>query len=153
MLQTKQQYVYEVIAGIGFGFVLTSLLTLIPVVVEKRDMPIVIGAITQIRVLGGTIGLAISMAILNGFVKGRLSVLLGAEEAALIGQSLQGIEGLTAGQQYAVREIFAKGYRRQMQVLAGFSGCVVVTCALMWERRPRRVFVEESDMGRDGLES
>jgi len=40
--------------GIGFGFVLTSLLGLIPIVIQKKDIPVVIGAVTQVRVLGGT---------------------------------------------------------------------------------------------------
>lgn len=50
----KQQYGYEFIMGIGFGFVLTSLLGLIPIVIQKKDIPVVIGAVTQVRVLGGT---------------------------------------------------------------------------------------------------
>jgi len=50
----RQQYGFEIIMGIGFGLVLTSLLGLIPIVVNKKDIPVVIGAITQVRVLGGT---------------------------------------------------------------------------------------------------
>lgn len=50
----KQQYGFEIIMGIGFGLVLTSLLGLIPIAVNKKDMPVVIGAVTQVRVLGGT---------------------------------------------------------------------------------------------------
>jgi hypothetical protein len=39
----KTQYVFKVIMGLGFGLVLTSLLTLIPLVVKKSDIPVVIG--------------------------------------------------------------------------------------------------------------
>jgi hypothetical protein len=35
----KVQYAYEVLMGLGFGLVLSSLLTLIPFVVDKKDMP------------------------------------------------------------------------------------------------------------------
>jgi hypothetical protein len=35
----KIQYAYEVLMGLGFGLVLSSLLTLIPFVVDKKDMP------------------------------------------------------------------------------------------------------------------
>ena len=45
----KRQYAFEVMMGLGFGLVLTSLLTLIPLVVKKDDMPIVIAAVTQVR--------------------------------------------------------------------------------------------------------
>ena len=62
--------------GLGFGFGLSSLLTLVPMVVSKQDIgkgylpigkvarlntniAVAMGAITQVRVLGGTVGLAI----------------------------------------------------------------------------------------------
>ena len=50
----KQQYGFEILMGIGFGLVLTSLLGLIPIAIDKKDIPVVIGAVTQVRVLGGT---------------------------------------------------------------------------------------------------
>jgi hypothetical protein len=80
--QTKtppSQYGFEVIMGIGFGMGLTTLLTFARSVVEEKHMgkfqpngrinynrcfikyipAVTMGAITQIRVLGGTISLAI----------------------------------------------------------------------------------------------
>jgi len=54
-----QQYGYEVIMGLGFGLGLSTLLTLAPLVVEDRDLAVTMGALTQVRVLGGTITLAI----------------------------------------------------------------------------------------------
>lgn len=70
------QYGYEVLMGFGFGLGLSSLLVLVPMVVSKQDIgkvhlpmgenpaltfvtAVAMGAITQIRVLGGTVGLAI----------------------------------------------------------------------------------------------
>lgn len=138
MLEQRKQYGFEVIAGVGFGLVLTSLLTLIPLVVEVKDMPVVIGAVTQVRVLGGTIGLAISTTVLNGFVKQRLQAFLSLEEANSVGDSLQEIRKLTRDQQTSVRGIFAEGYQRQMYMLTGFSGLVFMSSLLMWERKPRR---------------
>lgn len=71
-------YGYEVLMGFGFGMGLVSLLIFTPMVVSRADMgktvspnfmgpqrlthyvtAVAMGAITQIRVLGGTIGLAI----------------------------------------------------------------------------------------------
>jgi hypothetical protein len=37
----KIQYAYEVFMGLGFGLVLSSLLTFIPLVVDKKDTPVV----------------------------------------------------------------------------------------------------------------
>ncbi|EON97493.1 putative mfs multidrug transporter protein [Phaeoacremonium minimum UCRPA7] len=55
----KQMYGYEVIMGFSFGTVLVTLLMFVPLVIPREDMAVAMGAITQIRVLGGTIGLAI----------------------------------------------------------------------------------------------
>ena len=74
------QYGYEVLMGFGFGLSLSSLLVLVPMVVSKQDIgkvylpmetipilmidvAVAMGAITQIRVLGGTVGLAIWYSI------------------------------------------------------------------------------------------
>ena len=143
LVEQKQQYAYEVIMGLGFGLVLTSLLGLIPLVVSKKDMPVVIGAVTQFRVLGGTIGLAISTTVLNSFVKNKLPTMLSPAEIAGIGNSLSEIAKLTVEQQEFVRRTFAEGYARQIWVTAGFSGLVVVSSFLMWERKPRRHHIGE----------
>lgn len=47
-----------------------------------------IGAITQVRVLGGTIGLAISTTSLRSYVKVKLKEQLNTVHIALIAQSL-----------------------------------------------------------------
>ena len=134
----KQQYAYETIMGLGFGLVLSSLLTLIPLVVNKKDMPVLIGAVTQVRVLGGTIGLAISSVVLNSFVSKALAAKLSPEQIAAIGESLNGIEDLSQELQGFARTTFAAGYNRQTMVLTAFSAAVLVSCGLMWERVPRR---------------
>jgi hypothetical protein len=135
----KKQYAYEVLMGVGFGLVLSSLLTFIPLVVEKRDMPVMIGAVTQVRVLGGTIGLAISTVVLNSYVKSALAAQLNSEEIAGISQSLSAIRKLTMEQQLFVRKTFAEGYNRQTRITVVFSAAVVLSCLLMVERRPRRL--------------
>ncbi|KAK2796804.1 hypothetical protein FQN51_009028 [Onygenales sp. PD_10] len=45
-----QQYGYEVIMGLGFGMTLSTILTLAPLVIKEPDL--VMGALTQVRVLG-----------------------------------------------------------------------------------------------------
>ena len=74
----NQMYGYEVLMGFGFGMGLVSLLIFMPIVVTRADLGemrpplslrrltselnslgVGMGSVTQIRVLGGTIGLAI----------------------------------------------------------------------------------------------
>ena len=45
--------------GLGFGLGLSTLLTLARLVVDEVNLAVTMGALTQVRVLGGTISLAI----------------------------------------------------------------------------------------------
>jgi hypothetical protein len=53
---TAHTYGYEAIMGLDFGLSLSVVLVMVPLFVEKKDMAGAMGALTQIRVLGGTIG-------------------------------------------------------------------------------------------------
>lgn len=53
-----QQYEYEVIMGLGFGLGPSTILTLAPLVAKNQDLAVIMGALTQVRELGGMIALA-----------------------------------------------------------------------------------------------
>ncbi|KAI4159145.1 MAG: hypothetical protein LQ342_006849 [Letrouitia transgressa] len=133
------QYGYEVIMGFGFGFGLATLLTMVPLVVKKEDMPVAMGAITQVRVLGGTIGLAICTAVLNEHVRSQLTSVLPPLQITNILQSVSSISRLDATAEKAVRQVFAEGYSQQMRIMTYFSAVVFLVSLLVWERQPRRV--------------
>jgi hypothetical protein len=97
------------------------------------------GAVTQVRVLGGTIGLAISTVVLNSYVKSALSSQLTPDQIAGIAESLSELGELSKEQQIFVRQTFAEGYNRQTRITLVFSAAVLLTCGLMVERRPRRL--------------
>lgn len=97
------------------------------------------GAITQIRVLGGTIGLAICTAVLNQHVRHGLTTALSPQQVTNILQSVSSISDLDAITEKAVRRVFAEGYSQQMRIMTGFSGVAFLASLLAWERRPRKV--------------
>lgn len=97
------------------------------------------GAITQIRVLGGTIGLAICTAVLNQHVRHGLAVVLSPHQIASILLSVSSTSDLDATSEKAVRRVFAEGYNQQMRIMTGFSAVAFLGSLLAWERRPRRV--------------
>ncbi|RFU74580.1 mfs-type transporter [Trichoderma arundinaceum] len=132
------QYGYEVIMGVGFGMGLTTLLTFARVVVPEKHLAVMMGAITQIRVLGGAISLAICATILNNHLRPKLQSLLGPEEAALILDSLQAIEKLNTTQQAQVRRAFAEGYHLQNIFMAAMTGLGLITSLFLWEKVPRK---------------
>ncbi|GKU09326.1 mfs-type transporter [Fusarium langsethiae] len=55
---TNAQYGYEVLMGIGFGLGLTTVLTFARIVVSETNQSVMMGALTPIRVLGGTVCLS-----------------------------------------------------------------------------------------------
>ncbi|KAI0888580.1 drug resistance transporter EmrB/QacA subfamily [Annulohypoxylon maeteangense] len=133
----KAMYGYEVIMGFGFGMSLVSLLIFTPMVVKRSDMAVAMGAITQIRVLGGTIGLAISSTILNNHLSSDLPTLLSPTDIQQISDSVQYINTLPDATRDAVRQVFADGYSSQLRVMMYFSAVVWIFAATLWERKLR----------------
>ncbi|KAG2012349.1 hypothetical protein GB937_007178, partial [Aspergillus fischeri] len=139
--QTKvppSQYGFEVIMGIGFGLGLTTILTFARAVAEEKHIAVVMGAITQIRVLGGTISLAICATILNNHVKPRIQSIVSPEQAQAIYNSLSAIQDLTPSQQAAVKKAFAEGYNLQNVFLTALTALGLITACFLWEKHPRK---------------
>ncbi|KAK8119284.1 major facilitator superfamily transporter [Apiospora kogelbergensis] len=133
-------YGYEVLMGFGFGMGLVSLLIYAPLVVDREDLAVTMGAITQVRVLGGTIGLAISATILNNHLASRLPSLLTSSEMQQVSQSLSFVSSLPDATRDAVREVFAEGYNTQMRAMLYFSAATWLCAAvLLWEKRLRTI--------------
>lgn len=97
------------------------------------------GAITQIRVLGGIIGLAICTAVQNEHVRHGLTLVLSPQQITGVLQSVSSISNLDASAEKAVRRVFAEGYNQQMRIMTYFSAVVFLVSLLTWERRPRRI--------------
>ena len=99
------------------------------------------GAITQVRVLGGTIGLAICTAVLNAHVRKGLAILsLSPEQTTAVLQSVSSISDLEdPAVEKAVRKVFGEAYNQQMRIMTYFSAVVFLAALLTWERQPRRI--------------
>ncbi|KZF22095.1 drug resistance transporter EmrB/QacA subfamily [Xylona heveae TC161] len=135
----KSQYGFEVLMGIGFGLGLATLLTFARAVVSEANLAVMMGAVTQVRVLGGTISLAVCATILNNYLASHLESIISPEQVKVVTKSLSTIQDLTPDQQFAVRRAFAAGYNKQnifMTVLTAFG---LITSLFLWERHPRKV--------------
>lgn len=160
------QYGYQVIMGCGFGLNLSTVLMMVPLVVKQQDMreisppsgnpncrtcvmadrpclAVMMGAATQIRVLGGTIGLAICSALLSNYVASHTSDLLSPREQAALLKSSQSIWDLPLGLQTQVREVYATGYSQQMRVMLYFCIVSLLSLTLLAEWPPRRLRTTE----------
>lgn len=74
-----RQYGYLFLAGWGCGITNLILSLMTPFATEKRDHAVAIGAITQFRIMGGAMGLAIATAIQHGYLRSHLSRFLGGD--------------------------------------------------------------------------
>ncbi|KAJ4117611.1 hypothetical protein NW768_010978 [Fusarium equiseti] len=132
-----EQYGYEVLMGIGFGLGLTTVLTFARIVVSEANLSVMMGALTQIRVLGGTVSLAICATILNNHLKPKLADIVSAEQAAAIFDSVSAIENLNPSQQLAVRKAFAEGYNMQNIFMTAMAAAGLIASLFLWEKNPR----------------
>jgi small neutral amino acid transporter SnatA (MarC family) len=93
------------------------------------------GTVSQFRIMGGAIVLAIATSVFNGYTKPRISALLPAEQTAAVFQSATAIAALPPSAQFAVRSTFAHGFNLQMIVLCAFAAAQIPASLLMWKRK------------------
>ena len=146
------QYGFEVLAAIGIGSNIVVLLLMTPAVLEDRDRgrPISIscggkklivriaigtGAITQFRVMGGTIGLAIVASVLDGWLRSRLPLVLSPQQIDNVLRSAGAIRRFEPAVQDAVRVIFAQGFNLQFRILIGFTVAQFPVTLLIWQKK------------------
>ncbi|KAL9118698.1 MAG: hypothetical protein Q9187_004755 [Circinaria calcarea] len=147
------EYVFEALMGLGFGFSLSTLLLMTPHVVKSKDIgeyrfprspryqvidfsaAVANGAITQIRVLGGIIGLSTCSTVLISRIKSGLATTLSSGQLTNLLQSTQTIKALPPHLQDSVKSMYASAYAEQMRIMIGLSAAVVVASLMTWEKK------------------
>ncbi|KAK8042373.1 hypothetical protein PG994_012856 [Apiospora phragmitis] len=131
-------YGYEVLMGFGFGMGLISLIIYAPLVADREYLAVTMGAITQIRVLGGTIGLACDDPQQPPGLA--LAAAPHPLEMQQVAQSLSFVNSLPDATRDAVRQVFVDGYNSQMRAMLYFSAATWLCAALLlWEKNLRTV--------------
>lgn len=97
------------------------------------------GAITQVRIMGAVICLAIVTAAFGGFTRSRLADILSDSQVNSVFSSAGAIASLPPNTQVNVRAIFSDGYDLQVKILAGFAGGQLLSALLVWRKDQIRV--------------
>lgn len=97
------------------------------------------GAASQFRQMGGSIGIAIVTAVFNSYVTSPLSNLTGTSDLTAVEGLGQYLGDLQASTQNEVRLILGQGYNRQMLVLCGLAAAQIPAGFLLWRRDQIRV--------------
>ncbi|EDO01118.1 hypothetical protein SS1G_03592 [Sclerotinia sclerotiorum 1980 UF-70] len=103
------------------------------------DTTVALGGVTQMRILGGAIGVAIATSLLNNTVISTLADIIPAETVSHLLQNLSSMSSLSSHDQVVVQSAFAHGYHKQLAMILGFCAAEVLSIGLMWERTPRRL--------------
>lgn len=97
---------------------------------------VTMGAITQVRVLGGTIGVAVAHAILNGQVRRDLREVLGEKMLAALLRSAAEIEQMTDEQALATRECYGIAFNAQARIMMYFTAASLLVTLFAFRKRP-----------------
>lgn len=142
---------FQVFVGLGFGLAVssTSLLAVIECEVEdygalSRSLSwpshmrltraaVAQGIMAEARILGGSIGIAASTAILGGTERRELSDV----STAMLASLQFGEDGLTAAQDLHIRLAYAHAFQEMMWVAAIVSCVGFVLAAGVWQRERR----------------
>jgi hypothetical protein len=127
-------YAYEAISAAGIGFTFGILVLSTPFMVPGPDLAVATGALIQFRFLGGAIGLSIASSIMNSMLKSNLKGILPPEVLEHLLNDVGFIKSLGVDVQEIVREVFAKIYRKQFQVMIGFAAVQIPATALMLKK-------------------
>ncbi|KAF5984660.1 major facilitator family transporter [Fusarium bulbicola] len=115
---------YMAFCGLGFGLTVASSTMLSTVEVPIRDYAPAQGILSQVRLLGGSLGIAASSALLNEKSSKYLSGVLTAYEQATIGGSNT---HLTSAQWSAVRYTYADAFQVEMKIATVVAACSVIS--------------------------
>ncbi|KAF5693401.1 major facilitator family transporter [Fusarium denticulatum] len=115
---------YMSFCGLGFGLTVASSTMLSTVEVPIRDYAPAQGILSQVRLLGGSLGIAASSALLNEKSSKYLSGVLTAYEQATIGGSNT---HLTSAQWSAVRYTYADAFQVEMKIATVVAACSVIS--------------------------
>ncbi|KAJ4110650.1 hypothetical protein NW768_011995 [Fusarium equiseti] len=115
---------YMTFCGLGFGLTVASSTMLSMVEVPIRDYAPAQGILSQVRLLGGSLGIATSSALLNEKSSQYLAGILTPYEQATIGSSET---PLSNSQWSAVRHTYADAFKVEMKVATVVAACSVIS--------------------------
>lgn len=111
------------------------------------------GAATQLRVLGGTIGLAVAAALLMDNIRSEAARFLTPAELSSVLSSSGNIRLLSSEKQLETRMVFAAAYSRQMRAMLYFSLGALLSVMLLVEKKPRRVLDKTAGQNQESAPS
>ncbi|GKZ27177.1 hypothetical protein AbraIFM66951_001784 [Aspergillus brasiliensis] len=130
------QYGYQVLLGLGFGTTLTSLIVISRLEVATPDLAITMGVVTQVRVLGGTIGISVGQVLITHFVDRDLSHVLSPDEMVALKASVSSLRDFPSSKQRAVSEAYGRAFNAQIRMVLYITAACWVFGLGTFKKRP-----------------
>ncbi|TGO67758.1 hypothetical protein BOTNAR_0036g00350 [Botryotinia narcissicola] len=126
-------YGFLVFVGLGFGLTVSTVSMLSNYESSIRDHAVAQGITSQARILGGSIGIAASTAILSLAQQTQLIGIVSPEQLASLESSAK---SMTDSQLHAVRQAYSDSFSEDMKVCAIVAGVCVLVTAGTWKKNP-----------------
>lgn len=89
-------------------------------------------SMSQFRVLGGLIGIAVATSLSTPYIRTHLAETLSPQLALSVLESTETIFSLSQANREHVRVAFGEGLNLQIKLAIGFAAAQIPTTALMW---------------------
>ncbi|EED18637.1 efflux pump antibiotic resistance protein, putative [Talaromyces stipitatus ATCC 10500] len=150
-------YGLEVLMCFGFKMIFSTTIVLIKLHADQRDSASAQGLMSQARLLGGNISLAIATIVLNQNLISDLRGVVPADEIDSLRHSLLAMTLLTPEQAETVRRPFANAFVTQLDINMGITGLALICVLGTWQRHPttfkEKIEEAENQNGEEDTES
>nr|POE90701.1 efflux pump mlce [Quercus suber] len=128
-------YGSQVIAGLGCGLTFCCTTMIISLTAEFQDHALGQGLVAQARIVGGTLGVAMSTAVFGNRISSLTDVLT-AQQISTLYRNTGFISQLSLAQQVAVRQAFALAFNDALRICTYVSAVSLVVSFFTWQKHP-----------------
>jgi len=132
-------YGYQVILGLGIGTTFSTISVMTSLSTDSNTHAVSQGIVAQMRVLGGSIGVAASNGIYNSMAHSRLQGILTYEQISDLQTSTSILQSLKPVQAEAVRVVYADSFSQSMRVCMYIAIASLVASLATWQKNPPSV--------------
>ncbi|KAM0333533.1 hypothetical protein ACHAQA_002198 [Verticillium albo-atrum] len=133
----RRSYAYQTVFGLGTGLVFSAATILAAVKSSAHnDLAVANGAMAQVRVLGGCIGIAVSTLIFNSQFNTTLREYLTPDQLSDLHRSPSTATQWPDEQRAAVRDVYAIAYSKELRVMMYVAVVTLLVAICTYEKNP-----------------
>ncbi|XWX01492.1 hypothetical protein V2A60_009520 [Cordyceps javanica] len=130
----SRQYGFQVLLGLGFGVGISSQTVAARLEVDHNDTSVIMSAITQVRVLGGLVGIAIGQSIISSQLNWQVGPVIGSpEKLAKMLTSIETIKQFPPELVELVRLSYGQANLTMYKAMIAFATAALVACLAAWK--------------------